>query len=528
MGWIGCVDVLVETLISGWAADSSDLARQVSVEIFVNSAPVAAIPAAAFREDLRLAGIGDGCKGFQFDPSPCLKPGRNDVEVRYGGSGVLVEKGRGRLIRPYGDSSAYPRGPLLAALQAYYEFRPEHHICEIAPGCGAFLKTILEAGLPFRKYTGVDPSAERLADLRARFREPRVEFSQTASLNEKADLLVSPAAAGDLKELVERSAARPAWLAVGFHETDSDAEIRRAFRQCGLACAGLDSIPGPGGERELFAFGETAAEAAPAPVLVHVHVPKCAGTSFRGLLERYWGPGHMGLYVNDTYFVYSEEALRSWLLRNPGARACSSHHIRTFPRRLAGREMLYVAFLRDPVEQFVSYMTHIRKHYAKITSRSLLEAVPPDAPRLSLREFARWLLSNERDIPFRENHNVNFFTRHSSPGAADRLAAAKAALGGFFFVGIAERMEESVRKLRTLAEAAGLDFPPGAAGIENTSAEFRDDLSWIDPADEVGSMLLHSVELDRQLYDWAMARLDEDFWANHSPRNRLELSAGLA
>jgi hypothetical protein len=56
----------------------------------------------------------------------------------------------------------------------------------------------------------------------------------------------------------------------------------------------------------------------------------------------------------------------------------------------------------------------------------------------------------------------------------------------------------------------------------NTSSEFRDNLSWIDPADEVGSLLLRSVEQDRQLYDWAVARLDQ------SPKNRLELSVGFA
>jgi hypothetical protein len=57
----------------------------------------------------------------------------------------------------------------------------------------------------------------------------------------------------------------------------------------------------------------------------------------------------------------------------------------------------------------------------------------------------------------------------------------------------------------------------------NTSGEFRDDLSWIDPADEVGAMLLRSVEQDRRLYEWAAARL-----AGQSPKNRLELSVGLA
>jgi hypothetical protein len=169
--------------------------------------------------------------------------------------------------------------------------------------------------------------------------------------------------------------------------------------------------------------------------------------------------------------------------------------------------MLYVTFLRDPIQQFVSYMTHVKKHYSAITSKSLLEAVPPDAPRLALREFAKWLLTQDRDIPFRENHNVNFFSRHSAPAAPDRLEAAKAALDGFFFVGITERMEDSMRKLRALTREAGLDFPPGPIPVENTSAEYRDDLSWINPDDEVGSLLLRSVEKDRQLYDWAAARL---------------------
>jgi len=171
--------------------------------------------------------------------------------------------------------------------------------------------------------------------------------------------------------------------------------------------------------------------------------------------------------------------------------------------------MLYVTFLRDPIQQFVSYMTHIKKHYSRITSESLLAAVPPDAPQLTLREFARWLLTQDRDIPFRENHNVNFFARHSAPAAADRLQAAKAALDRFFFVGITERMEESMCKLRALVRAAGLDFPPGPIPVENTSAEYRDDLSWITPDDEVGSLLLRSVEKDRQLYDWAVARVSE-------------------
>ncbi len=82
-----------------------------------------------------------------------------------------------------------------------------------------------------------------------------------------------------------------------------------------------------------------------------------------------------------------------------------------------------------------------------------------------------------------------------------------------------------MEKLRALAQGAGLEFPADALSVENTSGEFRDDLGWIDPADEVGAMLLHSVERDRRLYDWAVERFDA---IGQSPRNRLELSVGLA
>jgi len=504
MSWIGCVDTLSDTCISGWAADDAGRHKPVQVEVIVNSLLVATVPCEIFREDLLLAGIGDGRKAFRFDPSAHLKPGRNNLEVRYAGSDVVFPRGRGHWVRRREGRVSEWEAAVLAALEAYYEFGPEHHVCGIGEGAGELERVLFEAGIPFRKFTSLevprDPAVIRLA--------------------EKVDLVVSwawskPAPEGVrvLKQLVQDHLNKPGFLAIGFIETpEVSGQIRQAFQECGAARVKLESIaPAQDGMRRIFAFAETggaetrAAEGT--PVLAHIHVPKCAGTSFRALLERYFGPRHLGLYINDTYFVYGDETLRSYLLQDPEIRVFSSHHVRVFPHWLAGREVLYVTFLRDPIQQFVSYMTHIKKHYAGITSESLLEAVPPDAPQLTLREFARWLLTQDRDIPFRENHNVNFFARHSAPASLDRLEAAKAALDGFFFVGITERMEESMSKLRALARTAGLDFPPGPIPVENTSADYRDDLGWIHPGDEVGSLLLRSMEKDRQLYNWAAARL---------------------
>src|SRR5208282_6188224 len=100
MSLIGCVDHLTDTRISGWAADDANYECQVCVDIVVNRARVATVRCADFREDLRNAGVGDGCKGFEMDPGVYLKPGRNNLEVRHAATDVFLVRGSGRWIRP--------------------------------------------------------------------------------------------------------------------------------------------------------------------------------------------------------------------------------------------------------------------------------------------------------------------------------------------------------------------------------------------------------------------------------------------
>jgi hypothetical protein len=498
MSLIGCVDTLADTSINGWAADEEDLTAEVSVDVVINSDVAATLPCVEFREDLRAAGIGDGCKGFQYDPSGHLNPGRNDVQVRYADTNVLP-KGRGYWVKRRKLRCAAEAG-FVAALEEYHEFRPQDQVCGIGEGAEDWRRMLTESQVLFRNYTCLEATLEPAA----------------IQLQEKADVMICAAGCrvspGLINHLVEHI-NRPGLLVVGFTDSRGNVEqIHRAFAQGGVPVVKLESVtPWRSGGFDTLALAEVGGASpvpvASEPILAHIHVPKCAGTSLRILLERHFGARYMRLYVDDTYFVYGRESLRTYLRHDPNVRGFSSHHVREFPRWLAGRRMLYMTFLRDPIEQFVSYMTHIQKHYAGITSKSLLEAVPPDAPRLTLREFARWLLTQESDVPFRQNHNVNFFARHSSPTAANSLEAAKTALEGFLFVGITERMEESMGQLRIRARESGVEFPCNPMPFENTSSEFRDDLSWIHPDDEVGSLLLGSVEKDQQLYDWAVEHL---------------------
>src|ERR1022692_2209962 len=175
-------------------------------------------------------------------------------------------------------------------------------------------RVLFEAGIPFRKFTSLEVPRDP-ADIR---------------LAEKADLVISwawskPAPEGVrvLKQLVQDHMNKPGFLAIGFIETpEASGEIRQAFEEWGALRVKLESItPAQSGMRRIFAFSEAGGAetrvAEATPVLAHIHVPKCAGTSFRALLERHFGPRQLGLYVNDTYFAYGDEALRSYLLQDP-------------------------------------------------------------------------------------------------------------------------------------------------------------------------------------------------------------------
>ncbi len=256
------------------------------------------------------------------------------------------------------------------------------------------------------------------------------------------------------------------------------------------------------------------------PLIVHVHVPKTAGCSFRTLLQKRFGQNHANLYWDNKPFEYTESYLDEFVSSRPSLRSLSSHFVQTFPPRIAGREALYITFLRKPVEQFISYLTYTRKHFDKIPDKELLESVPPDVPDLSLRDFASWILSHRR-IPFRQNNQVNFFAQTTfrrtwceceddyALYCGSRLLLAKVLLDRFFFVGIAERMDESIERLEWLGDQFDIDVPEGPIGVENVSNEYRDDLAWINTSDDVGARLLASVAEDQDLYDWNLARFEQ-------------------
>jgi hypothetical protein len=261
------------------------------------------------------------------------------------------------------------------------------------------------------------------------------------------------------------------------------------------------------------------------PLIGHIHVPKCAGTSVRLMLNDVYREAHLPLYFVPgtgrhlpTTYVFPEAEVID-LLGPHSVKAFSSHFVRRFPESISGRPVYYVTFLRDPLQQFVSYLGFARQVYREIQDPVLLSHLPPEMPELCLRDCARWLMQHGTGsfLNFRENYTTNFFARYevqSSYGfgysdrryRAMRLRVAKSVLRRFFFVGISEQMEESWRLLHCRLTNLGLAIPEAPVRRENISDKRDEDLSWLNGKDEVGRRVLMSLREDRQLFRWARVR----------------------
>jgi hypothetical protein len=267
-------------------------------------------------------------------------------------------------------------------------------------------------------------------------------------------------------------------------------------------------------------------------LLVHVHVPKCGGTSIRLWMAASFPEAHGDLYPQRGTYVFDEPRLL-WLgIANPRLRSMSSHHVRTFPAELGERRMRYFTFLREPRSLFASYFRYRKQTHGVVDDPLVLAGLPPDFARCTSREYAEWLLDCPLDVPFRDSFQTNFFAGYvwrertgRGPDPYDeayprwddadwrryrreRLELAKEALRGFLFVGVVERMEDGLPLLHERAAALGFALAPIAElPHENVTTGDGEDLHWLHDGDAVGRRFLRRMEEDDELYAFAQQLL---------------------
>lgn len=99
MAFEGYVDRADSKIIEGWAWDSDDPDKSVSVNIRINGRIVGSAQAFLYRNDLKVGGYGSGKYGFQFCPILFVGQGETEYSVEFSETSALLKRGSG-VIQP--------------------------------------------------------------------------------------------------------------------------------------------------------------------------------------------------------------------------------------------------------------------------------------------------------------------------------------------------------------------------------------------------------------------------------------------
>lgn len=219
----------------------------------------------------------------------------------------------------------------------------------------------------------------------------------------------------------------------------------------------------------------------PRPLLFHHHGFKCAGTTFANVLDRNF-PGAV-LYVESTHEsdrLPWQTVAESLAVQTP--RAVSSH-LATIPPRGQALARLHVAFVRRPADRLISAFRF---------EQTAAGTVPYDESFVEYQTRVRF------------TEVSNYQTRHLSVqdfGSWPRRQGweARPELISFsrpdFFVGVVERIEESLLVLERRLNALGVAFDaayPQAENVAPRQPRLQDALR--------GQVFSDMVELDEVLY----------------------------
>jgi hypothetical protein len=201
-------------------------------------------------------------------------------------------------------------------------------------------------------------------------------------------------------------------------------------------------------------------------MLISVHVPKCAGTSFRHVLH--------GIYGEEIWYnygtIFSKEHARAELVP-AGTQMIHGHFLAdSFDALFPERRLL--TWVRHPVERLVSNYYHCMRSpdMRDDCCRALHQQ------KLSLREFA--------DLDWMRNMTTRYL--------------AGKPVADFHFVGIMEHFEESMRHFSTLLGFRTVMKLPR----ENTNPDRTAERYALSPADRD-----YILERNRDDLDWYVQAL---------------------
>lgn len=256
-----------------------------------------------------------------------------------------------------------------------------------------------------------------------------------------------------------------------------------------------------------------------APVLVHAHLFKNAGTTFDWSLARHFGSQFCD-HRDDAQMRGNPDYLKSFLLEHPQLRAVSSHWLPLPLPQMTERGLHPVIFLRDPIARIASvYAFERRQEVDHPGTRMAREG--------SLLEYVRWRLEAQTGPVLRNYQTRMLSGEYPGSGTEEQFERALSVLEAIPVVGLVERYRESIVLLE---ENLGQTFPGIDLAFQRQNVSDEKDRRDIaqrrrDLEAELGDLLaevLDANRLDLQLYDLAQSRLQEAWEALDRREERLQ------
>jgi Sulfotransferase family len=244
-----------------------------------------------------------------------------------------------------------------------------------------------------------------------------------------------------------------------------------------------------------------------APVILHCHIPKTAGTTVSIGLRRSFEFFHQQHYHPDPLYILTSEILERLLEINPNLKSLSSHHLRSFPLNISERQTFLITFLRKPEDALISQLRHTQRQFSTF-SPEVQRFWPKETPRLSLRELARQFLDRfEADRDFCPQTRffcsptamAKFGLSDGNNYGTDSHEIAQSILNEFHFVGIVDEMKKSLELLTDRLAQRNVRVYFDACGRQNCSPE-KAKPTWMTLDDDVGRRVLKASKSDLLLY----------------------------
>ena len=179
---------------------------------------------------------------------------------------------------------------------------------------------------------------------------------------------------------------------------------------------------------------------APDETLFFVHIPKCAGSSFRAVLKRWFGKGLLTSDTNDRELFRQRVAARA----DP-PRAVAGHFAFGLHEGVASRPF-YVSLVRDPVDRFVSVYKHARQTPGHVLN--------PAAAALDLEAFYEHTLVDPRARRRTVGVQCFFLARTPSFSAAWPIIARN-----YRLLAPAEAFDDFIREAADLFDKPAIPSP---------------------------------------------------------------------